>query len=537
MNNTVAHPIINVLSPIFGEEFLRYILAAEDFTEIGNLNDGQMQVAQTLLGLVNSAQTVNDSSLTQFNRFSGFSSIMPETGNSIVNYFRIQAGGEVAEISKCDDPLLASLLKITSDVWPIYLLPTPAEGPRTFWAASPIGIYQHPLLNEAASALISDDALSKVFPVKPKSTTETNNLDDTIEYHSILHSATTGRGGGIQLVGLISSLVSDAIFRSLIGRDRLTWEAIEQGLESTLDEARKLANGKAVLAPTLSGLTGIQLDPDVIVKTSSGTLRSPTKPEIDLLLPKAEQITAVFETSYRMKLYIHPEISLENILLQKTGERLQPQMDEARLSFQRSLDMLRLALLLESNNNDLHVAREVSRFTLDPFQHGGAVHYGFDQYSLPSHALTKTTATAVQEWHELIRSKHYPTLDVGVRRLLSAVTSRLDPLDSFVDAVICWENMFGAKTETTFRVTASVAKLIGPDNPAGRYDFQSELKELYSKRSALVHGGKEPPANKIWGYRERAIEIAADCFRALYRDRPELLELESEKRSAILLLE
>ena len=179
---------------------------------------------------------------------------------------------------------------------------------------------------------------------------------------------------------------------------------------------------------------------------------------------------------------------------------------------------------------------EVSRFITDPIQSGGNASWNPGQFGVASHELTENKATEIKEWYETIQSKHHPTLDIGMRRLLSATTSRSDPLDSFVDAVICWENMFGARTETIFRVTGSIAKLIGSDDPSGRLDFQSELKKLYSARSSLVHGGKEPSVKKVIEYRDRAIEIAADCFRALYCDRPDLLDLESEARGARLLL-
>ena len=82
-----------------------------------------------------------------------------------------------------------------------------------------------------------------------------------------------------------------------------------------------------------------------------------------------------------------------------------------------------------------------------------------------------------------------------MRRLLKAAGERDDPIDVLVDAVVAWENLFGSKTESTFRVTAAVATLLEPSDKEQRDVLQKELSGIYDRRSRLVHGDPVRPAS------------------------------------------
>lgn len=123
-----------------------------------------------------------------------------------------------------------------------------------------------------------------------------------------------------------------------------------------------------------------------------------------------------------------------------------------------------------------------------------------------------------------------------MKRLLSAVTSRRDSNDALIDALIAWENIFGTRTETTFRVTASLAKILS-ETPEERVELQRELGKLYQVRSSMVHGAKEPDPDSAAKNRERVIRVAIAALRALYLERPELLSMSPEDRSKRVLLE
>jgi hypothetical protein len=120
---------------------------------------------------------------------------------------------------------------------------------------------------------------------------------------------------------------------------------------------------------------------------------------------------------------------------------------------------------------------------------------------------------------------------IGARRLTTAVAERQNPLDGFVDGVVAWENIFGTKTETAFRVCGGLALLLYPSDVAERKDAFARFKRLYDRRSRLVHGEAEPPHAELGALHIEACSIAIRAMRALY-DRPDLLSVATSELRA-----
>lgn len=212
-------------------------------------------------------------------------------------------------------------------------------------------------------------------------------------------------------------------------------------------------------------------------------------------------------------------------------------MEESRRLFQVDIDRMRLAVVLCSEGDEHLGSIEVSRYILNPMQRGGTPSWMLEQQIPANNTLHPSKFAEVVEIHALIEAKHPESLNISMKRLLSAVSQRNDPIDSFIDALIVWENVFGTKSETGFRVTGSLARLLEEGNLANRLELQRELGKLYNIRSRLVHGEKEPDPEKSMEYRQRSIAIAIECLRCLYKDRQDLLTMNSEDRSKQLLLE
>ena len=115
------------------------------------------------------------------------------------------------------------------------------------------------------------------------------------------------------------------------------------------------------------------------------------------------------------------------------------------------------------------------------------------------------------------------------------MSGRTDLVDRLVDAVIAWENLVGADGETTFRVTAALAKLL-EDEPAKRSTLVRQLKKVYSLRSDVVHGEAVDP-DKLKDASGVALDYGISSLRRLYMKGPEWLTLDSTKRADRLLLE
>jgi hypothetical protein len=122
-----------------------------------------------------------------------------------------------------------------------------------------------------------------------------------------------------------------------------------------------------------------------------------------------------------------------------------------------------------------------------------------------------------------------------MRRTLAAVSDRTDLLDGFIDAVMAWENMFSDRPETNLRVCGAIAWLLEPDTYERRSRLFSELKDLYGKRSNLVHGALETVPDPA-RCRDRAVRIAVECMKRLYADEQLLHVKESGERGGMILL-
>jgi hypothetical protein len=149
--------------------------------------------------------------------------------------------------------------------------------------------------------------------------------------------------------------------------------------------------------------------------------------------------------------------------------------------------------------------------------------------------LTDAECDEIERWARNLHDHYSDKLDVAARRVIVALSQRLDPNDRLIDAVIAWENLFGAREDATLRVTGSIAWLLEPDRPEEREQLRHELGAIYGLRSRVVHGGREDP-EKVWTASFRATEIAIATLQALFERRPELIPVDSIERSKRLML-
>jgi hypothetical protein len=127
--------------------------------------------------------------------------------------------------------------------------------------------------------------------------------------------------------------------------------------------------------------------------------------------------------------------------------------------------------------------------------------------------------------------------------VLSAAGRRADFEDVLIDAVTAWENVVGTSTETSFRVTAALTKLIHRDAATAHTVLRS-LRNLYEFRSKVVHGAPAAPRSIAAGSEkvdishagQLAVEVAVLALSVLLRERPDLLPIDSTHRADHLLL-
>jgi hypothetical protein len=442
-------------------------------------------------------------------------------GTSVANVFHREAGGEFPEIDESDH-LLNLLLTVARDAYPALLRPPDSANALPLGRAPFRGlmlgdvslglsaaIYQHPLHSELATAIAADE-----------------------DFAPALHSEAApgplwiaGTGGSVkqaEILGmeLIGAAANDMLARSLpfqIG-------AFVGLVRDNVGRVRQLLHGETVDGWLVVGVSGLKLPDGASLSTPWGTVR-PANRRQQLIQPFGSAGTAVLTSSFPLVLRLVAQ-----------GEQ-----EPADTSFSERVErmgkLLPLASLL-ATNHDPRVAPLIAwRTLLTPWDASP----GMSASSLPSFPqaqppeLTQADLAEVENWSRRVEQNYRPSIDIAIRRTLSAIAERQDPGDGLIDAVMAWENLCGAGMEVRFRVSAALAHLLESD-PAQRLGRQKRLAKIYNLRSRIVHGS-DTGATQVHNARGEAIEVAIGALRRFFSDRSDLLALnESQARGDHLLL-
>jgi len=524
---------------VLGQEFVRYVLGLNGDSDLPNetsLTTEQQQIIAQLRDILAQLQLPLDESRSSFVLYSAlarFGSIAPGTQRSIANILRSHAGGTLEEIPETQDSFERHILALAIETYPVYLLPRPKQGSPTFWSSATLATYEHPSGIEAMRDLLRDGDLRRLFPEAPNAEA-INSFTDAVDINA-WWTLSSGRGGTYQAIMLVNLILNHAYASLITSRSPTPAQYIEF-VQRAIYDVRALARGEVVEVPQLVGLFNLQLDDGITVPVTNGLFRAPSSREREQIFPDGGNVQVVLDTKYPLRLIeVRPWIPNEDPAITFSDEHMRD-FEQSRRDSQRRVDNARLALLLASEPDSLISPVEIANIVLDPLNPGGSASWRTEIAApVPTAMVTGEAAARATAWAETIRRRPAHNLDIGIRRLLSAATARLDPIDGFVDAVVCWENLFGTQMETTFRVTGAMAWLLEPDDATKRDTLQTELKKLYETRSQLVHGSKEPKPLEAVKLRDRAAGLAAESLRRIYL-LPELLPLKSDTRSRRILL-
>jgi len=523
----------------YGEPFIRYVFALQNNKPIVEaVQATSTELTLILQSAIDQAPYSGNGDIDMtFTAMGSFGNYRADLGGSLANYLRKLAGGVLPKTPSDKDPLVQEIREIAADTWPTLLLLAPKQGPRTFWMSTSVGVFSHPRTVNACRAFMADPRLTPLFPEAPsiESATEISDLLQ-VSANWILSS---GGGGSRQLISVIDAIIFNAAVLAQLDGSRLDHSGMMTAIPKSVEFFRKLATKKPVDVPAIIGFSGIQIKQDENLKFGDDELRAIRPVEKDLLLNEADRVTSVFATQFAVQLLdmSSSKPGEETDEFMRTWNKYSARIQESHKTLQRRIDRVRLSILLASDGVEHLATSEVTRYIADPTQQGGISSWQMDQRSPVGYALRDGQSEDIARLYGLIQEKHPESLDIAMKRILSAVSQRWEATDAFIDAVVVWENAFGTTSETTFRVTGAIAKLLEPGSVEQRAKLQKELKSLYETRSRLVHGAKEPKLEEAWEQRERAIAIALDILRKLYSERPDLLELTSDLRGAQLLLE
>ncbi len=441
-----------------------------------------------------------------------------------VEQVRQQVGGRLPTMT--GEPLVDTLVRLVFNGLAIELVPG-AETDRILVSAS----FQNPqLLLPAATAFLSDPDLSLLFPDTDRQVDDLRRIKAT----SILTWLPAG-GGSMYLGIVLGSLVEQTLARMRL-LDSLSEDAIDEFVRETIDLLRKFARGEKVEMYVATGLLGI----DVVEPIDRGTWGIRTASGLAI-----EEAPSSKESRPRSVLWMktpHRLLSIDRADLDEAEIlRAFDEVSELKRSFHaeltRKISALRFAILawaVESERSAAVSVQATSSWSFLPMSHTQPPWVHADSRPVSAVSLSASELERVAEIVEEL-GEVTPRLDIALNRMIRVASERRDPADALIDAVIAWENMLGSKTETTFKVCASMAWLLEPHDEERRRQVFSRVKKIYELRSGLVHGAEDPDFQNSSEKAQDALTLAIQAFCAIHLN-PELVDMKSNSRCEAILM-
>ncbi len=433
---------------------------------------------------------------------------------AIATALRKHSGGSILDFSS-EDPLVRPVMELAQDYYPALLLPRSERSPFDISPFPlPLGLVtlSHPANSAVATALTKEEPLRKLFP----------EGDIELDSYTRQFVARSGRGSAATVSFLASTF--------LINAEPNAWQSGQLSLESYLDAvrreieaARTLAGGKETTVRASVGLAPAELPDDWRLSTPWGILRAPNH---------WERRWAPAETGAVLDIEFPMAIHVGDLATAKERKQLARFMDPIQ-EMEAEVDRLRLALILATASERPFAVSPVWQLIPDPLQLPG-FRTGFARPLPGAGNFDEVREDEIQRWCGLVRDKHSPNLDLPARRLLSSLTTRTQPEDGLVDAMVALESLFGTgQGEIRFRLSVALAWLLEAD-AKGRSVRQKQVFDLYGKRSKVVHGEHLSPQVAQKSHAE-ATQLVVAALRSLFAERPDLID--DKHRGKILTLQ
>jgi hypothetical protein len=446
------------------------------------------------------------------------------------------------------DDLAESLGRVLSDVYD-YVNEQATAGPLQDLPPLHEKLAEHALYPALLRAVAKDKSMTKFFPALRDAPDRSDDIDFVKQLQSVVVWSNSS-SEGVTPLAVCSAVIGD-VFKFLWSfSDTPSLEEILRRLPRSLKLVRDLAERRVVQVPALTLIHNIGLVDNDPVEIGPATLRRPTRYDksrllLNFMAPNVEDVVVLrVDTSFSV-LDIRPisrgsdpdgERRITQRLLEERGY---PSQEKEAWLLQNSIDRARTAIILASRKGNVFAPIQSWQSVVRPFgdlSRAAVSNARMQVAPYPSQMIDDEVRAEIESWAPLVE-RYSEVLRGGARRLLLAVTERMYPEDGFIDAIISWESLFSASPETTLRVCGAMAKLLEPENQTRRLDCYRILNGLYRRRSSVVHGSFSYSSRVTAEERDRAVELALDAFRSIYR-REDLLGIaDSAERGRLLLLE
>ncbi len=492
----IQRPMLDeFLVKTLGQDFIGYILACRP-EELDSIELTRPRVdTLELLSQVAAKMAETDRFQRRY-QLEPLFSYQPHLQTTLAEELSRQCGATPTHAAAADD-LEVALLTLARDYRAASLLPPDPEDPRSSYL--PLAVFHHPANQQLQLAALKDSSMRSLFPGAKAADWYESNRKEMHEVHSDL-TWSSGNGGTFSLNMLAQNLLR-AVFDMTSVRRPHSADDFLAGARTVLDVSRRLATKKTVDVSVLTGIGNLTLDAGLPHVPLAGGRLMPNSQALTSLLMGADGVTAALQTTVGLRLlHVEPwapgpgDTAADAEESKRWAQQL-PIFEAFGRELQRRIDLERFSVLLASEPGAVLAPVINSTTVLNPLATGRSSSrspYRYPVAPFPAQAVSNSISSRISEWSTRLQS-HPVSLDLRMRRLLGAVSSRLDPMDGFVDSIIAWENLVGtAEGESTFRIGGAMSMLIEPVDVEGRRKLLRELQDLYKVRSGLVHGASEP---------------------------------------------
>lgn len=440
-----------------------------------------------------------------------------------------EAMGGAIKYVEHDDKVVHILNRLATKLFPLFLIKFSSRASYFQKMHDHIrtSIYHLPEYKELCSEIMVDPILSKIF--------DEIGENDIQTYGS--YSASTGHGGGVQLATLPQTLFINS-YELMRMRGCLNLSEFSQAAEFTVNVLREAVLGEVVQVPAFIGLRNTSIDKIGETKIAQGIIR-PINDGLAELVPigpgkihidgNTYNSGFVLETTYPYKVNFGERIEFGS---EKT--RWPKELENGTENITKLVEDLSLSFALACDRTPPVGLAYSWRMIFDPLAHGVQASYNRETfYPMPIYIMEPDEKESLSKWCSLVKDAEDTKIRLAIRRILTSINQRLDPLDGFVDSVIAWENLFGGNAELSFRISVSISKLLAKSGE-DRKKLQKIVKDHYNTRSMVVHGVKELTPEEAVEYRDECLDIVLKSIRALYLEYPELIL--DPNRSTVLAL-
>lgn len=427
---------------------------------------------------------------------------------------------------KTGDALTDSLSRLVFNALLLEYTPN-AEEDRFSIAAS---FSDSQLCTHVASAFLADPDLTSLFPGASSQPDAKGQIQATS-----LITWLPGGGGTTHLTILIGNMVEQTLARMRF-QNALREEHIVDFVRETLDQVRHFARGEEVDILVLTGLNGVSTT-DAINRETWGLRPSTGLAISDIPGPGHARPKSVLWTTVPHRLLSCHRADIDEKQASSLFESYSKLHRDFQPAFTRRIMTLQFGLLAWSINRPEGQTVNVqasSPWSLFPVTMAQPPWVDETTIRLGETVLDASDLVVIADIVDEVGDAN-PKLDISLKRMIRIASERRDPADALIDAVIAWENMLGSKSETTFKVCASLACLLEPDHEERRLKLFAKANEIYNLRSALIHGTEDSDTDSANKLAQEALLLAVRAFRRINSD-SKLAEMRSSSRAKTVLL-